>query len=74
MQKPSVGRIVHFTAFAGNPKPTAAIITSVLPEEANSTDVTLTLFIAGEPPEPMHRWVPFSEEPKAGSWSWPPHV
>jgi len=70
-QKPTVGRIVHYQAH-GSPNgqhkslPRAAIITAV--HEDGSTDVCVLN------PTGMYfdRGTPFSGEPKAGHWNWPP--
>lgn len=75
VQKPSVGRIVHFMSpdsehlnYAGHP--IAAVITSVLNDEV----VCLTTFPPGSDPIP-HMHVTFSESEHAGMrWFWPPRV
>lgn len=71
---PSVGRIVHYQAY-GSPGgeypsvPRAAIITDV-------SDYGAKVALAVLNPTGMffNTDVPFSAEPKAGHWSWPPFV
>lgn len=82
MQKPSVGRIVHYhDGTAADPQ--AAIITSV-PEDLMVSKrwptiigngiVSLTVFSADRTAPYSIEPVPYSEEPKAGCWNYPPHV
>lgn len=70
VQAPSVGRIVHYIAADTDVLlPWAAIVAAA----GNDSVVTLHVF----PPHTDARRVeevPFSEEPKAGCWSWPPRV
>ena len=71
-QNPTVGRIVHYQSH-GSPngqhksEPRAAIVTRVRPD---STAVDLCVLN----PTGMYfdQATPFSEEPKAGHWNWPP--
>lgn len=77
-QKPSVGRIVHYTPGApDNPPagamgPWAAIITWVSRDESRS-DVNLAAFDSRGAPLAA-QGVAYSETPKPGHWSWPPRV
>jgi hypothetical protein len=74
-QMPSIGRIVHYQSY-GTPgaeytsQPRAAIITQVNPEDTSCVGLCIInptgLFFTPN--------VAYSEEPKAGCWSWPPRV
>lgn len=69
-QPPSVGRIVHYY-YPGLPgRPLAAIITEV---EEGYNDVCLSAFHPLRGPDALVG-VAYSETPKAGHWSYPPHV
>lgn len=74
MQKPSVGRIVHYQAY-GTPggefkaEPRAAIITEV--HDAEAGQVSVCVF---NPQGVFFNRVSFSDGPKPGHWSWPPRV
>lgn len=70
-QKPSVGRIVHYTP-DGEPGPWAAIITRVSVDAARF-DVNLGVFMPSGCVSPREN-VEFSEKPSPGCWSWPPRV
>jgi len=69
-QTPSVGRIVHYhSAESDNLAPWAAIVAGV----GEGGNITVHAF----PPhtDSMRiKEVPFSDEPKAGCWSWPPRA
>lgn len=67
MQKPTVGRIVHYHNEV-NPNPLAAIVTYVF---KNPADGMCGLHVFGTE-ESDRNGVPFSETPKPGHWSWPP--
>lgn len=73
MQQPSIGRIVHYQSF-GTPKgeydslARAAVITEVGPNNV------VGLCVLNPTGQFFNRDVPFSEEPKAGHWNWPPFV
>lgn len=65
-QKPSVGRIVHYTSKDGNTL--AAIVNAV-----SSDDYTrITVFLHDG--STLSGDAPFSAEPKIGHWNWPPRV
>jgi hypothetical protein len=72
--KPSIGRVVHYQKY-GTPKgehpcePSPAIITKVLNEET----LECQLFVMNTNGVYFNP-TPFSEEPKAGHWNWPPKV
>jgi hypothetical protein len=71
--KPTVGRVVHYQSY-GTPKgeyksqPIAAVVTKV------GEDDTVGLAILNPTGMFFNTAVPFSEEPKAGHWNWPPRV
>ena len=69
-QPPSIGRIVHFHAAAGDPGPYAGIVVRVLPGTTNIVD------LANLGPNSLYfnHSVPFSPAPHPGCWSWPPRV
>lgn len=71
-QKPSVGRIVHYTPDDSDQRPWAAIITRVSRDESR-LDVNLTVFMPDGSTSPREI-VEFSEKPQPGHWSWPPRV
>lgn len=72
-QKPSVGRIVHYQAY-GTPGgeypsvPRAAIVTQVFEDDSVGLAVLNPTGMFFNPK------ISYSEEPKAGHWSWPPRV
>jgi hypothetical protein len=73
-QKPSLGRVVFFYSTT-NPnsselEPSAATIAAVL-DDTGRTNLSRVLWNGETQPQ---RDVPFSLEPKAGCWSWPPRV
>lgn len=70
MQKPSVGRIVHYHGIDGPPR--AAIVTATCPE--NDPELTVDICILCPSSMFFNRAVKFSEEPKPGCWTWPPRV
>lgn len=78
-QKPSVGRIVHYTFFDryGNPATRPAIVTRVW----NDHTVNLQVFTDGEDDHEEAAsgvWrrssVTHNQSPCAGFWSWPPRT
>ena len=70
---PTIGRIVHYQSH-GSPngehksEPRAAVVTKV----HSPTDVGL--FIMNPTGFFLPEHVPYSEEPKAGHWNWPPRA
>lgn len=74
--KPTAGRIVHFYSDTAdeslNQKPHAAIITHVY--ESPVFYVGLLVFARLPEEYDMRTSALFSEEPKAGHWTWPPRV
>jgi hypothetical protein len=72
-QRPSVGRIVHYQSY-GTPGgeykslPRAAVITQV------HTDECVDLCVMNPTGLFFNTSVQFSEEPKGGTWCWPPRV
>jgi hypothetical protein len=74
MQKPSVGRIVHFYQQNTDENPIPALVIGVYDD---SGKVDLTVFGRSRFAEPTTMPgidVPYSEAPKKGHWSWPPRV
>jgi hypothetical protein len=72
MQMPSIGRIVHYVSYGtpGGEFPSehrAAIIAGV-PEDAEENTVDLVVF---NPQGLFFNRVPWSFEPKGGTWHWP---
>lgn len=70
--EPEIGRIVHYQSYGTpngefEPKPRPAIITEV----HDDNKVSATVF---QPQGMYFNELPFSEEPKPGHWSWPPHL
>ncbi len=79
-QKPSVGRIVHYQSH-GSPngqhksEPRAAIITAIR-EDVSGPEHPPAVDLCVLNPTGMYfdRGTPYSAEPKAGCWNWPPRV
>lgn len=72
-QKPSVGRIVHYTNLGDKdgkyPAETqAALITAVHPDNTVSLKIFYRTGIFDMDP------VPFSDTPRRGHWNWPPRA
>ena len=71
--KPSVARIVHYHSSDLEPRP--MIIGHVHSDEIVSGVVFSPFAGAAYPSAAVRRTsVPYSEEPKAGHWRWPPRV
>lgn len=69
-QKPSVGRIVHYFPVTEDKviegqEPLAAIMTIIHPNSV------VGLVIFNPSGHTFNQSIPYSEEPKQGSWSWP---
>lgn len=82
--KPTIGRVVHYQAH-GSPngqhksEPRAAIITRVASAQEphdpdNEAQHVVDLCVLNPSGMFFNQAVPFSQEPKAGCWSWPPRV
>jgi hypothetical protein len=69
--KPTIGRIVHFTAQISPDEVCtfAAIVTATAADDC----VSLTVFPEGAAPY-TRTGVAFSEQPRLGCWSWPPRA
>ena len=65
--KPTIGRIVHF--YGDEDEPIAAVVVRVWDEEC----VNLRLLEDG-PDTPWMTSVPYHEDKREFSWSWPPLV
>lgn len=74
--KPTVGRIVHFHA-QDDSQPLACIITKVYQNHGEAMPIDAAFFQPASGIGPLVGGlvaVGFSEEPKAGHWTWPPRV
>ncbi len=76
--KPSVGRIVHYTSYGtpGGEFPSvcrAAIIAEVC-EEAADVEAGLLGLAVFNPQGLYFNRVPYSAEPKGGTWHWPEFI
>jgi hypothetical protein len=79
VQKPSIGRIVHYHSY-GTPQgeyeglPRAAVITEVDEDYGPSSLLSRRVGLAVLNPTGMffNQNVPYSEDPKPGHWTWPP--
>lgn len=72
--KPSIGRIVHYHSYGTpggefKPEPRAAIVAAV--SDTEDQKVTVVVF---NPTGLFFNEVPFSEDGKPGTWSWPPRA
>lgn len=82
-QTPTVGRIVHYQSH-GSPngqhksEPRAAVVTAVrdvpVIEDPGVTAVEVDLCVLNPTGLFFNQRVPFSPEPQAGCWSWPPRA
>lgn len=75
--KPSVGRVVHYHSYGTpggefKPLPRAAIVTEV--DEPENDASAIGVCILNPTGIFFHQHLPYSEEPKPGTWSWPPRV
>lgn len=71
MQKPTVGRIVHYQSYGTpngefKPLPRAAVVTAV------HLDGEVDLCVLNPTGMFFNQEVQYSEEPKPGHWNWPP--
>lgn len=64
--KPTIGRIVHYIPQHEWPEHIAGIVTRIDGEGL----LALTIFPKGQPTMNVQS-VPFSEDPKIGTWHWP---
>lgn len=78
MQKPSIGRIVHYHSYGTPggeylPEPRAAVVTKVdgLSRGYDTEGYSVGLCVLNPSGMFFNEHVPFSVEPKAGHWSWP---
>lgn len=69
LQKPTVGRIIHYTPVRGN-SAWAAVIVLVHP----TGSVNLRVFSPTSADVGLLTEVPFSGVPKEGCWTWPPRL
>ncbi len=73
---PTVNRSVHYQAH-GSPNgqhksvPRAAIVTAI-PEDQPDGGLIVSLCVLNPTGQYFNERVPYSDEPKAGHWSWPP--
>ncbi len=78
VQKPSVGRIVHYQSFGTPggeylPKSRAAIITDEQTDNL-SDPMTVSLCILNPTGQFFNTCVHYADPPKPGCWSWPPRT
>lgn len=77
MQKPTVGRSVHYQSY-GTPggeyltEPRAATITAVALAEVEGASDQVSLCILNPTGLFFNQDVPFAETPTPGHWNWPP--
>lgn len=77
MERPSVGRTVHYVAYGtpGGEFPAgvcrAAIITELNYEAGHAQENSASLCVLNPTGQFFNRNVPFSEEKQPGSWHWP---
>jgi hypothetical protein len=81
MQKPSIGRIVHYQSFGTPggeylPEPRAAIITAVDNSRGTEEHPETVVSVCVLNPEGFFfkKNLPFAETPTPGHWNWPPRV
>ncbi len=75
MNKPTVGRIVHYQSYGTpggeyTPQPRAAIITEV--NEPVGTEMRVGLCVLNPTGQFFNRDVAYAEKPTPGCWNWPP--
>jgi hypothetical protein len=73
-QKPTVGRMVHYYWQSPNGTPEAAIVVKVFRGDNLLQEVNLKVISPDGYDDAFRQAIPFSPEPKAGHWSWPPRV
>ena len=67
----SVGRIVRYVPETGNDF--AAIVTAVIPTLVPPETANLAVFVGDDAaPVKQENLVEYSEDPKPGTWHWPP--
>lgn len=82
MQKPSIGRIVHYQSYGTpggehEPETLAAIVTKVKgcdPELGRDGCPHVSLRVFYDNGDSNKPEVPYAEVPTPGHWSWPPRV
>lgn len=79
VQQPSVGRVVHYVAYGtpGGEFP-AGVCRAAVVTEVDQVDpepmLRASLCVLNPTGQFFNRWVPYSAEPKPGTWHWPERV